>query len=198
MNQTLETSPKRSLAVFYPGCIEMEVMLAIELLKGAHPTEICTPDGQDHVSATGLVYRCGLAYEAVDIQRYAAVLVPGGDPYAILENQAVDRLLQQAQAQGLLVAAICAGPLVLAKAGLLKGKRFTHGYGDFNRDILDPYWQGADFQDLPLVQDGTLLTAWPEAHIDFAVAVARHLGALADTEAEQKRQFYRGPSRFQS
>lgn len=180
------------LAVFYPGCIEFEIMLAIELLRESHSIESCSPAGGLHHSQSGLVFQTQYAFEQVDPAAYRAVLIPGGDPGSLLDNQAIDRLLQAAATQGAHIAAICAGPLLPAKAGLLVGKRFTHGYGDFNQELLAPFWDGAHYQNQPWVRDGRLLTAQPQAHIDFAVELAVALDALPREAAERTRHYYKG------
>lgn len=180
------------LAVFYSGCIEFEIMLAIELLREGFAIESCSPAGGLHISQSGLRFQTDYAFEQVNPADYRAMLIPGGDPYDLLENTDIDRLLRTAAEQGVTLAAICAGPLIPAKAGLLKGKRFTHGYGDAHREILAPYWEGAHYQDSPWVRDGQLLTAQPQAHIDFAVELAVDLGVIARDKAEHYKQYYKG------
>jgi 4-methyl-5(b-hydroxyethyl)-thiazole monophosphate biosynthesis len=59
-------------------------------------------------------------------QDYDAVLIPGGAGHqAMMQDARVLDLLRRQAKRGGLVAAICAGPKVLAKAGLLKGRRAT-------------------------------------------------------------------------
>lgn len=55
------------------------------------------------------------------------VVIPGGLPGAsnLADTDRVIEVLQQVHDQGGMVAAICAGPLVLEKAGLLKDRRYT-------------------------------------------------------------------------
>ncbi|MEZ0373303.1 MAG: DJ-1/PfpI family protein [Candidatus Sericytochromatia bacterium] len=180
------------LAVFYPGCIEYEIMLAIELLRDGFAIESCSPAGGLHHSQSGLIYQTHFNFGQVKPEDYRAILIPGGDPEALLENQEIDRLLQAAVRQGATLAAICAGPLIPAKAGLLKGKRFTHGYGNMHREVLAPFWDGASYEDSPWVRDGGVLTARPEAHIDFAVELAVDLGVIAREQAEGYKNYYKG------
>jgi 4-methyl-5(b-hydroxyethyl)-thiazole monophosphate biosynthesis len=112
---------------------------------------------------------------------FDCVLVPGGDPRSIVPEQKATAALQRAAGQGALMAGICAGNLVLASAGLLKGVRATHNY------TLDHvtaekvaatarYWDGMLFERADLVEDGRRITAQHWAHEKFAAAVARQLG----------------------
>ena len=47
----------KTMALFYPGCIEFEIMLACELLNSKYPVEIVTPDGHDHVGSNGMKFK---------------------------------------------------------------------------------------------------------------------------------------------
>ena len=97
------------LAVFYPGCIEFEIMLAIELLREGFAIETCSSEGGLHHSQSGLQYQTNYSFEQVNPTDYRAILIPGGDPYELLESRAIDRLLQSAVETGATLAAICAG-----------------------------------------------------------------------------------------
>jgi len=86
----------------------------------------------------------------------------------MLENETLVGILKAANDAGATFGAICAGPLLLARAGLLKGRRFTHGYGP---DSPLPDWKDGSYQDQPVVVDGNIVTAKPQAYIDFAIEV---------------------------
>ena len=91
---------------------------------------------------------------------------------------------------------LCAGPLLLAKAGLLQGRRFTHGYGAQQTDFLAPYWTGATYEDAACVVDGKIVTAQAWAHIEFAVTVAEMCNALPPGRtADEVRRYYQGAPR---
>lgn len=170
-----------------------EVMLASELLSKSLPVEIATPDGDDLVSTTGITFKANHAYSSVQIQDYACILVPGGDPSEVMENAQIDNVLQEANKLGTIIGAICAGPVVLAKAGLLKQRQFTHGYGDHHKDFLAPFWLNAKFVDAPVMVANHIVTAKPEAHVEFAVTVAQLAGVLRSTEeCDYFRNFYLG------
>ncbi|NCN65233.1 MAG: DJ-1/PfpI family protein [Candidatus Altiarchaeum hamiconexum] len=70
-----------------------------------------------------------------DKQEYCAVVVPGGSPgwENLYKNEKVMEILKNAQKKNLLIASICASPAVLAKAGILKGKKATiyPGMGEY-------------------------------------------------------------------
>lgn len=182
----------RTLVLLYPGCIAFEVQLAAELLNRKYPLCVATPDGRDHVASNGMHIRSDCAYG--DAERDSKViLVPGGDPASIMNDEAVGRALVAGAAAGSVIGAICAGPVVLGKAGLLRGRRFTHGYGDHHREFLAPFWSGATYENRSVVEDGPLITAQAWAHVEFAVTLAARCDALPENRtAATVRAYYEG------
>lgn len=186
-----------TLAVLYPGCISFEIMLAMELLNDTFPVQVATPEGKMHHATNGLHITAQHSFATAPASEAQVILVPGGDPGKVVENpthsQALSQLLQTALEHKAWIGAICAGPLLLAQAHLLKGKRFTHGYQDLHPEFLAPFWEGAHFEDAPLVVDGQIITAQPQAHIDFATEIARLSGVFKEVErAQSLNAYYKG------
>lgn len=190
------TALPTSLIVLYPGCIAFEVLLVCELLSKKFSIQVATPDGTSHVSNSGLVYQADYSFHQLDLSKFRhqfnCVVIPGGDTYEVFEDQLLLELIRTACREELLVAAICAGPLLLAKAGVLEGRKFTHGFGELHKDFLAPFWSGATFTDDAVTVDRRVITAKPEAFIEFAVQIALTTGALENSRAEYCRQYYRG------
>jgi protease I len=88
-------------------------------------------------------------------------------------NMKTVRFVQQAVAQGKLVAAICHGPQLLIEGDLLQGRRAT-GFRAIRKDMQNA---GASFEDEPLVVDGQLITSRrPGDTPIFTAAILRQLG----------------------
>ena len=159
----------KALVIFYPDCIEFEAILATQVLHGENLIiDVATHDGTDYLGPSGIALRATHCYADVHPEEYRVVIVPGGDTKSVLENETLLGILRTAHASGATLGAICAGPLLLAKAGLLKGRRFTHGYGP---DSQLPYWKDGSYENQPVVVDGNIVTAKPQAYIDFAIEV---------------------------
>lgn len=62
-----------------------------------------------------------------DLSAYDMVVLPGGMPGAanLRDDDKLIAALQERAASGAFVAAICAAPIVLSRAGLLEGRRYT-------------------------------------------------------------------------
>jgi len=158
---------EKALVIFYPDCIEFEAILAAQLLHEENLTiDVATPDGADYLGPSGIALRATHSYAEVHPEEYRVVILPGGDTRAVLENETLLGLLKAANQAGAIFGAICAGPRLLGRAGLLKGRRFTHGYGADSR-LAD--WEGGSYVDQGVVVDGNIVTAEPQAYLDFAV-----------------------------
>jgi hypothetical protein len=87
--------------------------------------------------------------------------------------------------------------LVLAKSGILAGRPITHNYTiDYGpREIVhatERYFAGTEYRDEPMVVDRNVITARPEAYVEFAVEIAERLGVVDGPRANLLRRYYRG------
>lgn len=182
----------KTLLILYPGCIVYETALAAELLHPHLPVEVATPDGQPHAASCGLSIGADIRLADADPDGYRAIILPGGDVESVLESDELSALLRRALAGDAVIGAICAAPLLVARAGLLAGRRFTHGFKDWHTEFLAPYWEGADFVEELVVRDGNLITAMAEGHVDFAVELLAALDLVDEATRERRRRFYKG------
>lgn len=189
----------RALAILYPGCITFEIALALELLDDTLPVDVAGPAGVPRIESAGFSIEPRLSYGEVRIDDYRAVVVPGGDPESVMRDEALDDLLRRADERGTLLAGICAGVLVLAKAGVLGGRRITHNYTiDYGPleivHATERFFAGSEYSREPIVVDGHVITARPEAYVEFAVEIAEGLGVVDGPRADLLRRYYRGIS----
>ena len=123
----------------------------------------------------GAVVKPDLAVKDAKIEDYAAVAVVGGAGAPELEKYPeVAKILKDAKAKGLLVCAICYSPAILAKIGLLKGKKatvWTSSTDKSHAKVLEQH--GAAYSAQDVVQDGKIITACgPNASKKFGQAIA--------------------------
>jgi len=105
-------------------------------------------------------------------ENYDAVLLPGGHegPDRVRGNETVIKFVQDMNAEGKIVAAICHGPWVLCTAEILKGRKATC-YPAMKADLIHA---GATYVPEKVVVDGNLITAdrpetseaWSQAIVD--------------------------------
>jgi len=110
-----------------------------------------------------------------------AVICPGGMPGAanLAASQEVSGLLKKMSANGKLICAICAAPvIVLSPLGLIKGKKFTCYPG------MEEKAQGGVFCNARVVVDGNIITSRAAGTSgEFAIAI---IEKLLDKETAEK------------
>jgi putative intracellular protease/amidase len=177
----LSTLRRKAAVLLYPGCTYFEVAATVDVLSCHFEVLHFTPDGSEITDSSGRTLTAQGSYADLERGQLDCVLIPGGDPRSIVPEHKATAALQRIAEQGALMAGICAGNLVLASAGLLKGVRATHNYTpeyapEEKVAATAPYWDGILFERADLVEDGKRITAQHWAHEEFAAAVARHLG----------------------
>ncbi|TEU07109.1 DJ-1/PfpI family protein [Candidatus Bathyarchaeota archaeon] len=111
--------------------------------------------------------------DKVNPAEFDAVVVVGGSGSQtyLWNNLQVHKIVQGLHQRGGLVAAICISPVVLAKAGLLEGKKVTVFRTATTLNELKKV--GALISDAPVMVDGKIITGkGPEAAREFGQKIA--------------------------
>jgi protease I len=138
------------------------------------------PGWDTYVERRGYGLEAGLKFDDVRVEDYDAVLILGGRAPEYLRNHAkVIEIVQEFDRQAKWVFAICHGVQILAKAGLLRGKRVTC-YEHVRPEVEQA---GATFVDEQSVCDGRIVTAqtWQSHPSFYREIIARLAGKAAAT-----------------
>jgi 4-methyl-5(b-hydroxyethyl)-thiazole monophosphate biosynthesis len=184
----------KTMAIFYSGCIEFEIMLACEMLNSKYSVSVITPEGDDHTGSNGMVFKSSGSFESVNLSEYKIILVPGGDPGILIGNTKLNHLIQQANANGAILGAICAGPVVLEQAGVLKGRKIAHGYKGSQLQFLNDngFFKNTILTEEAFIVEDNIVTARPDSFIDFAVEIAGLAGSIPESQIPFWKEYYRG------
>ena len=135
-------------------------------------------DGFDtYTEKLGHTWPADVAFADVEPADYVAVVIPGGRaPEFIRNDPDAQRIVRHFMNTEAPVAALCHGPLLLAAAGTLDGRR-SAAYPELAPDITAA---GGEFVDSAAVIDGQLITgrAWPD-HPSWMRAFVEHLRKVA-------------------
>ncbi|MFA5393491.1 MAG: DJ-1/PfpI family protein [Candidatus Ratteibacteria bacterium] len=114
------------------------------------------------------------ALSEVKVDDYAAVVFVGGPgSAAYFTDKIALKLATDAYQKNKVVGAICIAPGILARAGILKGKKATV----FSSEVETLKLEGANYSALPVVVDGKIITAKDsEAAEEFGKALMKKLG----------------------
>ena len=137
------------------------------------------------LATVDILRRAGHTVHTVGLGSIDALVLPGGLPGAthLRDDETLIKKLKEYSKKGKIIAAICAAPIALHRAGLLKDKKYTC-YPGVEKDIHQGSYTGH------LVEvDGKLITGCgPAATFEFAYTIAEALGT--DTSALREGMQY--------
>ena len=119
------------------------------------------PNSDAYTEKNGRKLPVALAFSEVEVERYSALVIPGGRaPEYIRTDEHVRRITEHFFEKYLPVGTICHGPQVPAALGLLRG-RTTAAFPPLRADMENA---GATFVDGPDVVDGPMVSCrgWPD------------------------------------
>jgi protease I len=103
------------------------------------------------------------------------VFIGGPGTVQYWDDPLAQRLVREAAESQKVLGAICIAPVILARAGMLKGRRATAWPSPEDEEELKK--AGAEFSAQPVERDGNIVTAnGPDAARQFARQLLRALG----------------------
>ena len=107
-----------------------------------------------------------------EIKDYDAVVLPGGMPGAVnlRDDERVINLLKEFNSKNKIIAAICAGPISLGKAGISEGKNVTC-YPGFEEQLGNCNYQ----KELVVIDRNIITGRGPAAAIPFAFEILKQI-----------------------
>ncbi len=168
------------------GCEELEAVTIIDILRRADVHVVTAGLDTQHVRASrGVVLVPDTTLAKALEEDYDMVVLPGGLPGSdnLANDERLLAMLKEMANSGKFVGAICAAPKVLAKAGVLAGKRATSYPGVLDRMAVP----GVTFTGDAVTCDGKVITSrGPGTALDFALAIVEALcGNAVRTKVEQ-------------
>lgn len=181
----------KALVPLAEGCEELEAVTIIDLLRRAKVEVVVAGLKPGTVRASrGTVILPDTTLEDALHASYNLVALPGGLPGAdhLADDARIIGLLKNMAAAEKLMGAVCAAPKVLAKAGVLDGRRMTCYPGAVDLGAYPKLQHtGAAVE-----RDGNVITSrGPGTAMDFALALIEALCG-ADTRASVETGLVRG------
>jgi 4-methyl-5(b-hydroxyethyl)-thiazole monophosphate biosynthesis len=171
----------RALIPIADGCEEMETVIVTDTLRRAGWNVVLAGlHGNVPVTASRKVKIIPDArWEELDLLSFDLLVLPGGagGTKALCEHDGVQETIRIFDIEEKWIAAICAAPLALHKAGVLKGRAFTC-YPGTEKEMHRP-----DRSDEAVVVDRNLITSQgPGTAIPFALKLIELLDNPAAAE----------------
>jgi protease I len=108
----------------------------------------------------------------------AIIFIGGSGALKYTEDEICWKIAQESVQKNKVLGAICVGPVILARAGVLSGKKATVWSSPLDKSAVKILKEeGAIFEDNQVVQDGNIITAnGPQAARKFGETILRTLG----------------------
>lgn len=158
------------------GFEEIEALTVVDVLRRANITCHMVGFESQVTGSHAIQVQADCVFDG-DLSEYDMIVLPGGMPGSahLRDNEQLIAELQKCERAGKKVAAICAAPIVLNRAGLLKDKEFTC-YDGVQEQIADGHYRKET-----VVVDGQLTTSrGPATALAFAYNLVEQLGGDAD------------------
>jgi len=180
-NKGVHTMSASVLVPLADGTEEMEAVILVDVLRRAGIRVVTAALANRTVTASrGVRLTADALWSDARLQAFDAIALPGGAQGAAslaVEPTVLD-LIRQYHAEGKLVAAICAAPLVLQSAGILGGRRVT-----CHPAVRERLQTGAYCPDR-VVTDGNVMTSQgPGTSFAFALAIVARLAGAPQADA---------------
>lgn len=170
---------KRIAVLVYPYFSLQEVSNLMWLFRWYYDTmsEVVYTEKEAVMSEEGVFVYPQKTCDEFRIEDYDCLILPGcSDTRQAIRNRKLKSFLERfLNNENFVIGAICSGPMFLAQAGLLKGKKYTDSLFVEMREQF-AFIEEDNFMAAPVVEDGNIITAGGSAFNDFAVHVVRKLG----------------------
>jgi 4-methyl-5(b-hydroxyethyl)-thiazole monophosphate biosynthesis len=173
---------KKVLITLAEGFDEIEALATADVLKRAGLEVVLAGlPGTMVKGRSGIKVMTDKRIDEVDSKDFDCLVLPGGNPgYINLgKSKKVVELINEFDRQKKQIAAICAAPSILAKAGILDDRRATI-YPGMEREVPRP-------RSGKVVIDGHIITSQgPGTTLDFALEIVKAL--LGKSQADEVRR----------
>lgn len=166
---------KKAILFLADGFEEIEAITTIDILRRASiECETCSiEDTRTVKGAHAISVQADILLSPDMSTRYDAMILPGGiqGAKALSNCRPVLNLIRKMLSEDRLVAAICAAPIVLREADVLRGRKVTSFPGVLISD------GSFEYSEDPVVTDGNLITSrGPATAPAFAFEIVSYLG----------------------
>lgn len=171
---------KAALIIAFKDFQDEEYFIPKQVLKsgGSRITTVSSELGKA-LGIYGGEVNVDLTLDKLKVDDYDAIIFIGGSgALKYTEDETCWKIAQESVQKEKILGAICVGPVILARAGILSGKKATVWSSPLDKSAVKVLKEeGAIFEDTEIVQDENIITAnGPQAARKFGETILRALG----------------------
>ncbi len=177
--------PKAHLFVF-DGLADWEPALALCEIRKSDKYQVQTVgrSREPVVTMAGLRIVPDVTMHEIDPAATAIFILPGGNQWEEGPDQKIDEFIRQLHAEQILIGALCAATLEIARAGLTAGVRHTSNSKPYLKKMVPDYKDENFYVDELAVTDDKIITASGLGSIEFAREVIRQLELYGESDTQ--------------
>lgn len=171
---------KSIIVMLAEGFEEIEALTVVDVMRRAGVTCLmCSINGEEVTGGHGIKVLSDLTLNSPNLNSYDGIVLPGGMPGTLnLKNSIrVIELVKEYYSNGKIVASICAAPIILEEAGIIKGRKVT-SYPDFKEKLGNSIYS----EDIVVEDENVLTSRGPATALPFAFSILRKLGLNEEAE----------------
>ncbi|MGL4740901.1 MAG: DJ-1 family glyoxalase III [Sarcina sp.] len=165
---------KKVLIMLAQGFETIEALSVKDVCMRAKVTcDLCSLNEETVVSSHGIKIEADLTLKNCDYKNYDVLVIPGGMPGAknLKENDKVIEIIKYFNGNKKIIASICAGPIALARAGVIEGKEVT-SYPDYKEQLGNVNYK----EEIVVVSDNIITSRGPATALEFSYEIIKALG----------------------
>ncbi|MFD3448375.1 DJ-1/PfpI family protein [Microbacteriaceae bacterium 4G12] len=172
---------KKTVVLLYPQFSEYELSVALSILmQGEKPVVTVGISNQPIRGESGLTCLPDMTIDEVNYDDIDSLVLTGCMDIFSLENEKkLFEFLKQIESKVSVIASISSSPYLLAKAGILEGKKYTVGMTEENRELTGVF-ERENYSEELVVRDGKLITARGRGFVQFGVLLGQALNLTFD------------------
>lgn len=172
---------KKTIVLLYPEFSEYELSIALSILmQGRKPIITVSLTADPIKGESGLYCMADTTVAEVNLNEVDSLILPGCmDIIDLINEEALLDLIKDAASNDMIIAAISSSPTLLAKAGILKGKKFTVGMPEEGRTKLGIFEEENNSDEI-VIRDGNIITARGRGFISFGIILGKALNLEFD------------------
>lgn len=179
---------KKAAVLLATGFEEGEALFIVDILRRANLTcDMVSIEDSLHLVGSHQIKVEADKRLTADINDYDMIILPGGLPGAenLRDDRTVIATVQTFNEEGKFVAAMCAAPIVLHKAGIVAGRTLTSYPGAAYKELLAE----TNYKEEIVVVDGNMITSrGPATTFAFAYTLVDLLGG--DSSVLKEKMLY--------
>ncbi|MCR5784059.1 MAG: DJ-1/PfpI family protein [Eubacterium sp.] len=171
----------KALVILADGFEEIEGLTVVDCLRRGEVdvTTVSIMEKRTVCGSHNITLYADKMFDDIDFASYDAIILPGGmqGTNNLMAHEGVINQIKAFDKAGKTVAAICAAPTVLGKAGILKERSATC-YPGCEKDLC-----AKEFTGEKVTVDGNVITGQAMGSaIDFALVLIENLESIADSD----------------